>query len=80
MRGALGLIGLLAALLIVAVLVKQQWLATHMGATQSVGLAAAAASGPGPLNNMPQQVQSDLDRAAEEAAKRLEQAEGATKP
>lgn len=88
MRGALGLIGLLLALLIVAFVAKQQLQATRMTAAQPFAAASGVASGSasgagsnvGSITHAPQQVQVDLDRAAQEAAKRLEQAESAANP
>ena len=83
MRGAFGLIGLVLALLIVAVVAKKQMQAVTTG--QPVSGGAVSSSGASGLDatkpaTMPAQVQQELDRAAQEAAKRLEQAEGANKP
>ncbi len=82
MRGAFGLIGLVLALLIVAVVAKKQMQAVtgqpvSSGAVSSGGASGLDATKPA---TMPAQVQQELDRAAQEAAKRLEQAEGANKP
>ena len=82
MRGAFGLIGLVLALLIVAVVAKKQMQAVTSqpvsgGAVSSSGASGLDATKPA---TMPAQVQQELDRAAQEAAKRLEQAEGANKP
>ncbi len=82
MRGAFGLIGLVLALLIVALVAKKQMQAVtgqpvSGGAVSSSGASGLDATKPA---TMPAQVQQELDRAAQEAAKRLEQAEGANKP
>lgn len=82
MRGAFGLIGLVLALLIVAVVAKKQMQAMTVQPASSAAVSSQAPSGLDTTRPtaMPQQVQQELDRAAQEAAKRLEQAEGANKP
>lgn len=82
MRGAFGLIGLVLALLIVAVVAKKQMQAVTGQPVSSGALSSSGASGLDATKpaTMPAQVQQELDRAAQDAAKRLEQAEGANKP
>ena len=82
MRGAFGLIGLVLALLIVALVAKKQMQAVTVSPASSGAMSSGPASGLDATRPaaLPQQVQQELDRAAQEAAKRLEQAEGANKP
>ena len=78
MRGVFGLISLIFTLVIIGLVAKQQLSAMH---ANTVEPGASGAPSVGQPANLPQQVQADLDRAAQDAAKRLQQAEdSATKP